>query len=84
MVTSVGSHVSTFNVGDRVVGFCFDNFATYQRTPATFLHKIADAHSFPVSPNAMLQGRSLILQGGGDITDGFCRRDLRPQRTRSG
>lgn len=72
VITNVGSDVSNFNIGDRVVGFCFDKFATYQRTPATLVHKITDNHSFQVSVDLLRWRRELILEGGCYTAHGLC------------
>lgn len=40
LVMKVGAGVQTLQVGDRVVGFNFDKFSSYQQAPATMLHKI--------------------------------------------
>lgn len=40
IVSQVGEDVHDLKVGDRVVGFSFDKFATYQRTPADLVQKL--------------------------------------------
>ncbi|KAI4130694.1 MAG: hypothetical protein LQ338_001595 [Usnochroma carphineum] len=40
VVRAVGPQVTDLEVGDRVAGFNFDKFATYQRAPAKLLKKI--------------------------------------------
>ena len=40
VVRRIGSNVISLAVGDEVVGFSFDKFATHQRTPASLLQKI--------------------------------------------
>ena len=45
VVRAVGPDVSNFQVNDRVAGFNFDKFATYQRVPASLLRKVDDTES---------------------------------------
>ena len=40
IVKKVGSDVKSLKVGDRVVGFNIDKFASYQQVPATMFHKL--------------------------------------------
>ncbi|KAL8857761.1 MAG: hypothetical protein Q9178_005661 [Gyalolechia marmorata] len=40
IVSQLGEDVNNLKVGDRVVGFSFDKFATYQRTPADLVQKL--------------------------------------------
>lgn len=40
VVTLVGSSVTAFSPGDRVVGYNVDKFASYQQVPASMLHKV--------------------------------------------
>ncbi|KAL8727151.1 MAG: hypothetical protein Q9166_006247 [cf. Caloplaca sp. 2 TL-2023] len=40
IVSEIGVDVHSLKVGDRVVGFSFDKFATYQRTPADLVQKL--------------------------------------------
>ena len=42
VVCKVGAQVTDLKAGDRVAGFNFDKFATYQTIPAKFLTKIGD------------------------------------------
>ncbi|KAI4118120.1 MAG: hypothetical protein LQ345_001759 [Seirophora villosa] len=45
VVRTVGPQVTDLKVGDRVAGFNFDKFATYQRAPASLLAKIESDES---------------------------------------
>ena len=45
VVRCVGSKVNHLKAGDRVVGFRFDKFSTYQRVPASHLNKIESTES---------------------------------------
>ncbi|KAI4159807.1 MAG: hypothetical protein LQ342_006318 [Letrouitia transgressa] len=40
VISKIGPDVHNLKVGDRVVGFSFDKFASYQRTPADLVHKV--------------------------------------------
>lgn len=40
LVRRVGSNVTSLAIGDEVVGFSFDKFATHQRAPASLLQKV--------------------------------------------
>ena len=53
MITAVGSNVSQFKVGDRVVGFFYDTCATYQRTSAELVQPIADSSPYVVSKSLL-------------------------------
>ena len=46
VVRSVGSQVTSLKAGDRVVGFNFDKFSTYQRVRASHLQRIESTESF--------------------------------------
>ena len=46
VVRAVGPQVTNLKVGDRVAGFNFDRFATYQRVPANLLKKLDSNESF--------------------------------------
>jgi acyl transferase domain-containing protein/NADPH:quinone reductase-like Zn-dependent oxidoreductase len=62
IVKRVGSHVTGLAVGDEVVGFSFDKFATHQRVHATFLQKLEKGEvlnelvSLPMAYGAALHG----------------------------
>ncbi|KAL8723272.1 MAG: hypothetical protein Q9225_000394 [Loekoesia sp. 1 TL-2023] len=45
VVRAVGPQITELKAGDRVAGFNFDKFATYQRVPARFLKKIENNES---------------------------------------
>ncbi|KAL8969810.1 MAG: hypothetical protein Q9183_001817 [Haloplaca sp. 2 TL-2023] len=45
VVRAVGQDVSDFQVNDRVAGFNFDKFASYQRVPASLLRKVDNTES---------------------------------------
>ncbi|KAL7775796.1 hypothetical protein CFE70_009640 [Pyrenophora teres f. teres 0-1] len=49
IVTKAGRHVDNLTVGDRVVAWCPDSFATQVCLPATFAHKIPDHVAFDVA-----------------------------------
>lgn len=46
VVRAVGPQVTNLKAGDRVAGFNFDRFATYQRVPAELLKKLDNNESF--------------------------------------
>ncbi|KAI4268067.1 MAG: hypothetical protein LQ337_008059 [Flavoplaca oasis] len=62
IVSQVGKEVRNLKVGDRVVGFSFDKFATYQRTPADLVQKLErddvaeDVAALPMSYAAAIYG----------------------------
>ena len=62
IVRKVGSEVTGFEVGDRVAGFSFDKFATFQKVPATLLQKVEkqesldEIASLPMAYGAALYG----------------------------
>ncbi|KAL8982100.1 MAG: hypothetical protein Q9205_003293 [Flavoplaca limonia] len=62
IVSQVGKEVHHLKVGDRVVGFSFDKFATYQRTPANLVQKLErddvaeDVAALPMSYAAAIYG----------------------------
>ena len=62
IVSQVGKEVRHLKVWDRVVGFSFDKFATYQRTPANLVQKLErddvaeDVAALPMSYAAAIYG----------------------------
>lgn len=75
IVRQIGSATRGFKVGDRVVGFSFDKFATYQRVHQDLLQRIspqeplAEMTSLPMAYAAALHGlRTLAnLQSGENV-----------------
>ena len=55
VITRIGSEVSEFKIGDRVVGFSYDTLSTFQQTQAALVQPIADGDSFEVSNPHILQ-----------------------------
>jgi NADPH:quinone reductase-like Zn-dependent oxidoreductase len=74
VIEQVGSSVSDLAVGDEVVGFSFNNFATHQRVDANLLQKLApgdclpELTSLPMAYGAALYGLKELA-------------NLRPQET---
>ena len=62
IVQRVGSEVKHLKIGDHVVGFSFDNFATFQKIPANLLQKLeknesmSEIVSLPMAYGAALHG----------------------------
>ena len=46
IITEIGYEVTHLKVGDRVTGFAFETFSTYQRTPAKLVQAISGSDSF--------------------------------------
>ena len=47
-ILAVGTEVGNLHIGDRVVGLCFDECATNQRTLGSLVQLIPDTASFVV------------------------------------
>lgn len=62
IIKKVGSGVQSLKVGDRVVGFNSDKFASYQQVAATMLYKI-DAKDDMVTAVSMLMAYAAALYG---------------------
>ena len=62
VVTQVGPDVHSLKVGDRVVGFSFDKFASYQRTPADLVQKL-ERHDSPEEMAALPMAYSAAIYG---------------------
>ena len=61
-VTQVGTAVDNLKPGDKVFGFSFDKFSTFQRTPATLVQNVDDHGKMPGfssgTPATAVQNRS--------------------------
>lgn len=72
VVTAIGQDVKDLKTGDHVVGFAFNRFATYQRTPATMVKKLREMSSLEVgSFSALRLALMLTVVDYGDLTDEF-------------
>ena len=78
VITRVGQNVKDLKVADRVVGFAFDKFATYQRTPETLVAKLKEGDSFQVSSSTVLGVARLTVADDGNLTYEFCTCSARP------
>ncbi|KAI1080407.1 putative polyketide synthase [Whalleya microplaca] len=66
VVSKVGPDVTTLNVGDRVVGFNVDKFASYQQVQAAMLHKIDTQDDMNVVVS-MLMAYATAIHGLGSL-----------------
>lgn len=72
IVTGIGCDTKDFGIGDRVTGFSFDKFATFQRVHQSFLQRtepgesLAEVASLPMAYGAALYGLNKLahLQPG--------------------
>ncbi|TVY85299.1 Reducing polyketide synthase DEP5 [Lachnellula suecica] len=54
VVTKVGPNVQSLKMGDRVVGFNIDTFASFQEVPAAMLHKLQEKEDMSKAVGALM------------------------------